>query len=72
VHRHSHLYVARAQCVTVKFIKMLWGVWGEDKIRAALERLDGLTKDEGLSVGAQTLGVVHGIKEVIGGAFMVS
>ena len=49
---------------------------GKDKIRDALERLDGLTKDEGLSVGAQTLDVVHGIadniKEVIGGALILS
>jgi hypothetical protein len=29
------------------------------KIQAALERLDRLTKDEGLSAVAQTLGVVH-------------
>ena len=45
---------------------------GKDKIQAALERLDRLTKDEGLSVAAQTLGVVHGIannmKVVMGGA----
>ena len=45
---------------------------GEDKIPAALERLGRLTKDEGLSVAAQTLGVVHGLAEnmgvVIGGA----
>jgi hypothetical protein len=32
---------------------------GKDKIQAALERLDRLTKDEGLSVVAQTLGVIH-------------
>jgi hypothetical protein len=31
------------------------------KIQAALERLDRLTKDEGLSAVAQILGVVHGI-----------
>ena len=41
-------------------------------IQAALERLDRLTKDEGLSAVAQTLGVVHGIaddmKVVMGGA----
>jgi hypothetical protein len=47
-------------------------LWGKDKIQAALERLDRLTKDEGLSALAQTLGVVHGIaddmKEVVGGA----
>jgi hypothetical protein len=41
-------------------MKMLWG---KDKIQAALERLDRLTKDEGLSVAAQTLGVVHGLAE---------
>ncbi|KAN0126421.1 hypothetical protein V8E52_000061 [Russula decolorans] len=33
------------------------------KIMAALERLDQLTKDEGLSAVAQTLGVVHGIAD---------
>ena len=36
---------------------------GKDKIKAALERLDRLTKDEGLSAVAQTLGVVHGIAD---------
>ena len=48
---------------------------GKDKIQAALERLDQyhqLTKDEGLSAVAQTLGVVHGIADdmrvVMGGA----
>ena len=36
---------------------------------AALERLDRLTKDEGLSAVAQTLVVVHGIAgAVMGGA----
>jgi hypothetical protein len=44
-------------------------LWGKDKIQAALERLDRLTKDEGLSAVAQTLGVVHGIAGVVmGGA----
>jgi hypothetical protein len=45
---------------------------GKDKIQAALEGLDRLTKDEGLSVAAQTLGVVHDLAEnmkvVMGGA----
>jgi hypothetical protein len=45
---------------------------GKDKTQAALERLDRLTKDEGLSAVAQTLGVVHGIADdmrvVMGGA----
>ena len=45
---------------------------GKDKIQAALERLDQLTKDEVLSAVAQTLGIVHGIADdmrvVIGGA----
>ena len=69
------MYVAYAQCVTEKFVKKLWG---KDKIQAALERLDRLTKDEGLSAIAQTLGVVHGIADdmrvVIGGApyFVIS
>ena len=57
---HRHIYVAHAQRVSEKFMKMLWG---KDKIQAALERLDRLTKDEGLSVAAQTLGVVHGLAE---------
>ena len=47
-------------------------LWGKDKIQAALERLDRLTKDEGLSVAAQTMGMVHGLAEnmrvVMGGA----
>ena len=51
-------YTYYAQHVTEKFVKKLRGK-GQDKIQAALERLDRLTKDEGLSVLAQTLGVVH-------------
>jgi hypothetical protein len=71
----SQIYVSYAQCVTEKFVEKLWG---NDKIQAALERLDRLTKDEGLSAIAQTLGVVHGIADdmrvVIGGApyFVIS
>jgi hypothetical protein len=34
-------------------------LWGKDEIQTALERLDRLTKDEGLSAVAQTLGAVH-------------
>ena len=63
------IYVTYVQCVTEKFLKKLFG---KDKIQAALDRLDRLTKDEGLSAVAQTLGVVHGIADdvraVIGGA----
>ena len=63
------IYVTYTQCVTEKFVEQLLG---KDKIQAALERLDRLTKDEGLSAVAQTLGVVHGIADdmraVIGGA----
>ena len=62
------IYVTYAQCVTETFVKTLLG---KDKIQAALERLDRLTKDEGLSAVAQTLGVVHGIADdmrVMGGA----
>jgi hypothetical protein len=66
---HRHIYLAHAQRVTEKFIKKLWG---KDKIQATFERLDRLTKNEGLSAGAQTLGVVHGLadnmKVVMGGA----
>jgi hypothetical protein len=40
-------------------------LWGKDKTRDALERLDQLTKDEGLSAVALTLGVVHGISNVV-------
>jgi hypothetical protein len=53
------IYVTHAQCVTEKFAKS----WGKDEIQAALERLDRLTKDEGLSAVAQILGVVHGIAD---------
>ena len=63
------IYVTNAQRVSEKFVKMLSG---RDKIQAALERLDRLTKDEGLSAVAQTFRVVHGIADdmrvVIGGA----
>ena len=51
-----------AQCVTEKFVKRLLGE-RKDKIQSALERLDRLTKDEGLSAVAQILGVVHGIAD---------
>lgn len=37
--------------------------WRKDKIQAAHERLDQLTTEEGLSVAAQTLGVVHSLAE---------
>ena len=37
----------------------------EDKIQAALERLDRLTKDEGLSAIAQTLGEVNKMKRLL-------
>jgi len=58
--RRQIAYVTYAQCVTEKFVKELLG---KDKIQAALERLDRLTKDEGLSAVAQTLSVVHGIAD---------
>jgi hypothetical protein len=69
------IYVTYAQCVPEKFVEKLRG---NDKIQAALERLDRLTKDEGLSAVAQTLGVVHGIADdmrvVLGGVpyFVIS
>ena len=50
------IYAIYAQCVTEKFAKKLWG---KDQIQATLGRLDRLTKDEGLSAVAQTLGIVH-------------
>ena len=63
------MYVTCAQCITEKFVKELLG---KDKIQSALKRLDRLTKDEGVSAVAQTLGVVHGIADdmraVLGGA----
>jgi hypothetical protein len=66
--RHQ-IYLTYVQRVAEKFVKKLWG---KDKIQAALERLDRLTKDEGLSAVAQTLDVVHGIADdmrvVMGGA----
>jgi hypothetical protein len=39
-------------------VKKLFGK-RKGKIQAALDRLDRLTKDEGLSAVAQTLGIVH-------------
>jgi hypothetical protein len=74
--RHQ-IYVTYNRCVTEKFVKKLLEK-GKDKTQAALERLDRLTKDEGLSAVAQTLGVVHGIADdmrvVMGGApyFVIS
>ena len=55
------MYVTYAQFFTEKFVKKLQGK-GKDEIEAALERLDRLTKDELLSVVAQTLGEVNKIK----------
>ena len=52
------VYISYAQCVTEKFVKTLLGK-GNDKIQATLEKLDRLTKDEGLLSVAQTLDVVH-------------
>ena len=61
-------YLLYTQCIAEKFLKRLRGK-GKDKIQAALEKLDRLTKDEGLLAVAQTLGVVHDIsRAVIGGA----
>jgi len=57
---HRQIYVTYTQCVTENFVKKLWE---KDKIQTALERLDRLTKDEGLSAVAQALGVVHGIAD---------
>ena len=62
------IYVTYVERVTEKFIKQLTG---KDEISAALERLDRLTKDEGLAVAAQSFDVVHGIASagvVMGGA----
>ena len=41
---------------TEKYVKLLWG---KDKIQAALQKLDRLTKDEGLAAGAQLLDEAH-------------
>jgi hypothetical protein len=60
---YPQIYVVRVRCVAGKFLKSLWG---KDKIQAALERLDRLTNVEGLSVAAQTLGVVHGLADNLG------
>ena len=54
----DQIYDGYAQRVTVKFVKKLLGK-RKGKIQGALERLDRLTKDEGLSAVAQTLGIVQ-------------
>jgi hypothetical protein len=54
----DQIYVGYAQCVAEKFVRKLLGK-RKGKIQAALERLDRLTKDEGLTAVAQTLGIVH-------------
>jgi hypothetical protein len=60
------IYVDYAQCVTENFAKTLMK---KDKIPAALEKLDRLTKEEVPSAVAQILGVVHSIsRAVTGGA----
>ena len=58
------VYVGNTQFVSVKYVKKLFGK-SKGKIHAALERLDRLTKDEGLSVVAQTLGEVNKIKRLL-------
>ena len=60
------IYVTYVQCVAEKFVKKLRGN-GKDKIQVALERLDRLTKDEGLSAVAQALGVIHSVAGVVMG-----
>jgi hypothetical protein len=63
---HHQIYATHAQCLTEKFVKLLRQ---KDEIQDVLERLDRLTKDEGLSAVARTLGIVHGISKVVmGGA----
>jgi hypothetical protein len=59
----SVLALATKQIKQGRFKKFVKNLWGKDKTQAALERLDQLTKDEGLSAVAQTLGVVHGIAD---------
>jgi hypothetical protein len=54
----DQIYVGYDQRVAEKFVRKLLGK-RKGKIQAALERLDRLTKDEGLSAVAQTLGIVH-------------
>jgi hypothetical protein len=54
----NQIYVGYAQCVAEKFVKKLLGK-RNGKIQGSLERLDRLTKDEGLSAVAQTLGIVQ-------------
>jgi hypothetical protein len=60
----DQIYVDYAQCVAVKFSKRLLGN-KTDKSQAALERLDRLTKDEGLSVAAQTLNDMNKMKRLL-------
>jgi hypothetical protein len=50
--------------VSQNFSKKLWGK-GKDRTQTALERLDRLTKDEGLSAVAHTLSIVYGITDNI-------
>ena len=57
----DQIYVGHVQCVAEKFVKNLLGQ-EKDKIQCALERLDRLTKDEGLSAAAQTLGEINKMK----------
>jgi hypothetical protein len=57
------VYITCVQRVTEKFVKKLLGK-GNGKIQAALERLDRLTKDEGLSSVVQTLGEINEMKRL--------
>jgi hypothetical protein len=38
-------------------------LWKKDKIQEALQRLDRLTKDEGLAAGTQTLAAVYNLAD---------
>jgi hypothetical protein len=59
----DQIYSTNAQCVTEKFVKKLLGN-GKDKMQSTLDRLDRLTKDEGLSTAAQTLGEMNKMKRL--------
>ena len=47
-----------AQCSIVRFGKKMFG---DSEIEAALDRIDQLTRDEGLMTGALTYGIVDGL-----------
>ncbi|KAH9974446.1 hypothetical protein BGW80DRAFT_181747 [Lactifluus volemus] len=56
---------AMAECRIKKYIKTLVGLGGKKNIEDALQRLDMLTREEAMNVGARNLEVTHQVEKTI-------